>query len=278
MGLFGLFGKNDDKLWQECDQLLALETAGGLTSAGVESFHVLWLDGVNELSCKDKWPISSLGTLRHRSKHKKTKDLEPGAYKLFSLAVERGSADAACFLGLMYEHGLTDETPMDQNKAEEYYSMARLRESALVKAIDQIRTEVKNVRRELTDDPLERFVACMDVATYDDTTEALAPVRQMLDEYEWGKFLWMKDYLLCFYASKGHPLSQSILAKHMYNYSKAVEQGWVHKESLGMWMEKDPDRKGRAISGGLVQKTLDMAQKGNVYAIACCKVKLGIDL
>ena len=58
---------------------------------------------------------------------------------LLRLSSERGDPAAPALLAIMYEHGLSADTPRSQEKADLYYAIARERGCSMVDAIDYIK-------------------------------------------------------------------------------------------------------------------------------------------
>lgn len=137
---------------------------------------------------------------------------------LFGYATELGDDIAPFWLGLMYEHGLSDKTPKNADKAADYYRLASERGCRYPQVFDYVARN-GTYPHGFTDDSNEAFAnILLHMIDYNDSSVlSSSEIGKIFDNGEVPIDIFQAALtLLCFYAEKGRFWSICSLANAIF--------------------------------------------------------------
>lgn len=201
------------------------------------------------------------------------KNDEVSAKTFFEIAMEKGYSEAAFYLGIMYEYGISVE--FDIGLAKEYYEKAsKMPNSDGSESEGQILTKMRNYFRENTNNnetftPLrqEWMAFCMHISNgekFEDypTVCNLAGGNERIME----EFATLGFKLLCHYAIEGLPLSICTVACAMMDFDNNLSDRYdrIIKDATGSIHSIEDIKK---CGNVLIVQCQEKARGGNAYAI-----------
>lgn len=186
---------------------------------------------------------------------------DPNAIHILRYLESRGDCpNAAFFLGVLYEHGLTPETPQNIAEANTHYGIAEAQGSPLSAVLNAIRNDIR-IAADVTSHPGEALAFNMLIAHMaPERTELMAA----LSEGDKDDLLHISTVALAWYTSLGFPLSTAWVGIHLWEYKQRVQKD---KGMSDIFVTSGNTRCGK----NMCELVLRAAEAGNPYAAACCR-------